>query len=192
MNVTQLPHGYTEILHLDLQKDKKPALLVNILAILIAVVMCVTAYFFIPLPSFFATSGGARISLLHSVVLLAGMILYMFLHELVHGICIKHFSGKSAHYGFTGLYAYAGSDVYFDKKSYLFIALAPIVFWGIVLLVLNCVIDISWFWVIYFIQVCNISGAAGDLYVTCQFAKLPSDILVQDSGIAMTVYSAEK
>ena len=43
----------------------------------------------------------------------------------------------------------------------------------------------------YFIQITNISGGAGDLYVTFKFSRMPSDILVQDSGVGMTVYSAE-
>ena len=44
------------------------------------------------------------------------------------------------------------------------------------------------FWGIYFIQIANLSGAAGDLYVTYLFSRLPSDILVQDVGVSMVVY----
>lgn len=89
------------------------------------------------------------------------------------------------------MYAYAGSNCYFNKKSYLVITLAPIVVWGVVLLILNLIFKETWFWVIYFIQMMNISGAAGDLYVACRFSKLPDDILVKDIGVNMTVYSKD-
>ena len=109
-------------------------------------------------------------------------------------VCLEHvldadLSGFVVVSGFTGLYAYAGSEAYFNKRSYLVIALAPIVVWGVVLLILNFLVPTSWFWCVYFIQVCNVSGAAGDLYVSCKFSRLPADILIRDTGVSMTVYS---
>ena len=101
---------------------------------------------------------------------------------------MKGFGAKKVKFGFTGLYAYAGSNDYFYKKPYITIALAPVVFWGLVLLVLNCLADKFWFWNIYFIQVGNLAGAAGDIYVTCKLLKMPSNILIRDTGVAMEVY----
>ncbi len=98
---------------------------------------------------------------------------------------------KKVKYGFTGLYAFAGSDDYYGKAAYIFIALAPVVLWGVVLLIANFIVPISWFWAVYLIQITNILGAAGNAYVTVKFASLPKDISVQDSGTAMTVYSKE-
>ena len=189
-NTTQLPKGYTAIFDLDLQKDKKLALLLNGFAILIVAVMTMIGALLIPLPTLFIIDG--TITVLRPLILLFSLIIYVVLHELIHGICMKHFSGIPAQYGFTGLYAYAGSKAYFNKKSYTIIALAPVIILGIILLSLHFLLDTSWFWVIYLIQVNNISGAAGDFYVTYRFAKFPADILVQDSGVSMTVYSPEK
>ena len=78
-----------------------------------------------------------------------------------------------------------------DKKAYIFIALAPVVLWGVVLAVINCFVPTKWFWVVYLIQIANISGAAGDLFVTIKFSRFPKDILVKDYGVGMTVYSKE-
>ena len=86
------------------------------------------------------------------------------------------------------MYAYAGSDAYFGKKPYIVIALAPVVVWGVVLLILNLLAGDGWFWVVWLIQVSNLSGAAGDLYVTAKLSKMSADILIQDSGVSMTVY----
>ena len=99
---------------------------------------------------------------------------------------------KKIKYGFTGIYAYAGSDDCYDKSAYIFIALAPVVLWGVVLALINPFVNAEWFWVVYFIQMTNISGAAGDFFVTLKFSRMPKDILVKDSGIGMKVYSKEE
>ena len=69
------------------------------------------------------------------------------------------------------------------------IALAPIVIWGIFLTVLLILVPQSWFWAVYFIQLVNLSGAAGDLYVVWKFSGMRGDILIRDSGTDMTVYA---
>lgn len=188
-NLMELPAGYVEIEKIDLQKDKKTALLVNVFALFIAVPMLIAGAVFVPLTALFDFSADPWTYVSKWIFLLVGIILYMVLHELVHGVCMKHFSGAKVRYGLTGLYAYAGSEAYFNKKSYIIIALAPVVVWGFVLLLLNFLVGTSWFWCVYFIQICNISGAAGDVYVTYKFSKMPEDILIQDIGVSMTVYS---
>ena len=60
-----------------------------------------------------------------------------------------------------------------------------------VLLLLIFLVPPDWFWVVYLIQAFNVSGAAGDLYATVLFARLPKHILVQDTGTAMTVYAPQ-
>lgn len=189
-NTTKLPTGYAQIFHLDMQKDKKLALMINAFALIIAVTMALPACFLVPFDSLFYLSGGTMVFTYRLGALFAGMVLYIVLHELVHGVFMKHFTGVRARYGFTGLYAYARSDAYFGKKHYIIIALAPVVILGAVLAVLNLVCPMDWFWAIYFLQITNISGAAGDFYVTYKFSQFPSDILVHDTGVAMTVYSS--
>ncbi len=180
----ELPEGYEALFAIDLQKDKKLALLVNSLALVIALALIVL--------------GGAlmlrnseiviELTLVKTLALLAGLVVYILLHELVHGIFMRINSGQRPKYGFTGLYAYAGSQAYFAKKPYIVIALAPIVVWGVVLAALCVLVPRDWFWVVWLIQVINLSGAAGDLYVTVRFSHLPRNILVQDTGVSMTVF----
>lgn len=181
-----LPEGYRKSFEIDLQKDKKLAVLVNVLALVIMAAVVFFGCRISPIEEFFA--GG----ILPMLMLLVGMVLYLVLHELVHGIFMRAFSGIRPHYGFTGLYAYAGSDAYFDRNHYLVIGLAPVVIWGIVLAGLcAAAVGTSWFWLFYLIEAMNLSGAAGDLYVTWRLLRQPSDILVQDSGVAMIVYTRE-
>ena len=184
-----LPDGYRELLSIHLQKDKKLALLINAMALAVGIVLGVGMHLIVPIDTLFDMTNGVGQYLLRFGVLLVGVVGYLILHELVHGITMKHYGAKRVKYGFTGLYAFAGSDEYFDKRSYLTIALAPVVVWGIVLLFLQCFVSGGWIWVVWFIQITNLSGAAGDAYVTMKFSRLPADILVCDTGVGMTVYT---
>ena len=198
-NTLLLPTGYYELIKVDLQKDKKLALFINVGSLLILAAMVVpTAIICPPLDftSIMENPNGFQNDLftflLRWLPLLGGMIVYFVLHELTHGICMKAFTKTKVKYGYTGLYFFAGSEAYFNKKSYIIIALAPVVLLGVVLLVLNLLCGVSWFWTIYLIQAMNISGSIGDLYVTVKFLRLPPDILIQDTGVSMTVYSKRK
>lgn len=184
-----LPVGYREIYSVNLQKDKKAALFVNIAALILMVIFVIIGILIVPISYTFDNDGSIVTVWLKTIAVLAGMIVYFILHELVHGITMKHYGAKKVKYGFTGLYAFAGCEEYFSKKPYIVIALAPIVVWGVVLAAICCFVPKSWFWVVYFIQIMNLSGAAGDLYVTCKFSKFPKDILIKDTGVEMKVYS---
>ncbi len=189
--VRELPAAYEEHFSIDLQKDKKLSLLVNGLALLIGAALIIPMNFAVPMASLFDISQGLLPYTLRFAALLVGMVLYIILHEVVHGITMKCYGCAKVKYGFTGLYAFAGCDEYFYKLPYLVIALAPVVVWGVVLAVAGLLVPTSWFWVVYWIQVMNLSGAAGDLYVCLRFAKLPPNTLVKDVGVSMTVYTKE-
>ena len=189
--VETLPEGYREIYALDLQKDKKTAIFVNVLALVITVVLALPMAFVVPVSSLFNMENGMVPYMIRFGALLVLMIVYMVLHELVHGVAMKLCGTKKVKYGFTGMYAFAGSNDYYNKKAYIFIALAPVVLWGVVIAVINPFVPIDWFWAVYFLQIANLSGAAGDLFVTVKFSRLPEDILIKDYGVGMTVYSKQ-
>ncbi len=186
-----LPEEYRVHYTIDLQKDKKMALLINFLSLLIAAVLIVPMHFAVPITTLFDRSAGMAAYWIRFLALLALMVVYMVLHELVHGVAMKFCGTTKIKYGFTGMYAFAGSEDYYDKKSYIFIALAPVILWGVVLAVTTLLVSREWFWVIYLIQVSNISGAAGDLFVTWKFSRFPKDILVKDHGVGMTVFTKQ-
>lgn len=191
-SVTELPEGYREIYTVDLQKNKKMALWINVLALVVAAVMVIAMNFFVPFSTVFSMEQGIVLYMLRFLVLVVGSVLYIVLHELTHAAVMRIYGAKKVRFGYTGLYAFAGSEQdYFDRFSYIQIALAPLVVWGLILAVLGLLLPIEWFWVIYLIQISNVSGAAGDLFVSLRFSRMPSDILVRDTGVSMTVYSAK-
>ena len=190
-SVSILPENYRQIFSADMQNDEKKAMRVNVLSGVIVLAMAVPMHFHVPFFALFDLKEGLPALALRLMVLLGAVPVYMVLHELVHGIAMKAFGTKKVNYGFTGVYAFAASDDYYDKTSYIIIALAPVVLWGIVLAVINMKVPQEWFWVVYLVQITNISGAAGDLYVTAEFFHLPKVILVRDWGVRMAVYAQQ-
>ena len=186
-NSKTLPAGYRKIRDIDLKKNKREALIVNVTAGIIAVVMAVIGHLFVPVTALFDMTS-LPMYFLRFIVMIAGLFAYIVLHEAVHGVAMYHYVKVKPHFGFTGLYAYAGSTAYYNRRCYIVIAMAPVVVWGVVLAVIMGLVPATWFWVVYFIQISNISGAAGDLYVTSLMLKMPEDILVCDAGVSMSVY----
>ena len=183
-----LPEGYAEAEKIDLVKNQKQMLLVNGLAILLAVLMVVCGILCQP-------EGAATIfkekplqTALQCLVICIGIAVYLVGHEAVHGMFMWHYSRIRPHFGLSFTYAYAGSGCYVARGAYLIIALAPVVLWGILLGVLTLLVPAEWFWVVWAVQIMNISGAAGDLYVFARILRMPQTVLAQDTGTAMTVF----
>ena len=183
----QLPAGYHEIKKIDLMSNRKEAIWVNTLAILIMAGMI--ALGFVLCPPFTFVALGFH-TMINTVLLLASIFLYMLFHELIHGVFMKGFSGVKPRYGYTGLYAYAACDALFGRRQYLIIAFAPVVILGFILAVLNISFYESGFWFFYVIQIVNISGAAGDLYVGVHIIRSHRGVLIRDTGTGMLLYSS--
>ena len=186
MNHKTFPKGYRQIEVMDFVRNRKQLLTVNISAIAVSVVMVVAALLlrpFSPTWEFLKANWWAWLAA-------AGMyLIYIPLHELTHGILMHILSGVKPKYGFQLCYAYAGSHVYFDRFSHNLIALAPLALWGIVLFILERTLPVHWFWLLYFVQISNVSGSMGDVYCVLHLARLPREILIQDTGTRMRIFA---
>ena len=189
MNIKDLEGlGYKECTRIDLVKNKKEALLVNIYGIIIMVVMAV----FIPL---LIMGGIIEFNLentfpLFFIVLLISLILYIPLHEIVHGIVLKNYTDEKLSFGWKLVYAYCGSkEAVVDRKEYYAVALAPLLVFSVVfisLMFLNPSLSLVW----YVMEIMNVSGSVGDIYVSIKLRKEKSrDILITDSGTDMSFWS---
>lgn len=189
MNIKDLEGlGYKECTKIDLVKNKKEALLVNIYGIIIMVVMAV----FIPL---LIMGGIIEFNMettfpLSFIVLLISLILYIPLHEIVHGIVLKKYTDEKLSFGWKLVYAYCGSkEAVVDRKEYYAVALAPLLVFSVVfisLMVLNPSLSFVW----YVMELMNVSGSVGDIYVSIKLRKEKSrDILITDSGTDMSFWS---
>ena len=189
MNIKDLEGlGYKECTRIDLVKNKKEALLVNIYGIIIMVVMAV----FIPL---LIMGGIIEFNLettfpLFFIVLLISLILYIPLHEIVHGIVLKNYTDEKLSFGWKLVYAYCGSkEAVVDRKEYYAVALAPLLVFSVVfisLMFFNPSLSLVW----YVMEIMNVSGSVGDIYVSIKLRKEKSrDILITDSGTDMSFWS---
>ena len=119
--------------------------------------------------------------------LIAALLLYIPLHELTHGAVMFALSGVLPKYGLKLPYAYCGSTVWFDRKSHIITALAPVVFWGIGLQVAIALSPREWFWPLWVLQISNLSGSAGDMWCVWELLRMKGDLLIQDTGVRMRV-----
>ena len=187
-SIGSLPGSYRECLRIDLQKDRKSALAVNGAALLVTLLLMWVGSRIVPLRGVFSADR-PWLGVLRAVILLLGIIAYVVLHELTHAAAMKLCGAGKLRFGFTGGYAWAGSEGdYFTKRAHRFIALAPLLVWTLLLAAALAAVPRSWFWVLYFIQIMNIAGSAGDVYVSLRFARLPDTIRIRDTGTDMTVY----
>lgn len=180
-----LPQGYSFFDKIDLKNNKKQFWTVQGICLAIIAVMLGIGWL-IESPLKIENNTESIIGL---VVLIVGFVLYIFAHEAVHGLFMYAFCKTKIKYGFVGWAAYAGSSAYYDKKRYIIIALAPVVVWGVTFAVLNIFFHSGiWFWVIWFLQIGNVSGACGDFFCVYKTARYPKDILVNDTGLEMQIF----
>ena len=81
--LNNLPTNYREIFSVNLQNDKKIAVVLNVVSLLIGAVMAVPMHFYIPITTLFDFSQGFLVYFIRFAVLLLSMIVYLILHEAV-------------------------------------------------------------------------------------------------------------
>lgn len=184
MNHKTLPRGYRYAMTLDFMRDR--ARIVALLKLSLALIAAPALIGLVLVPV--GPSWRLMLSAWYMFPALgAALIAYIPLHELAHGAAMFALSGVPPKFGLKLPYAYAGSTVWFDRPSHIVTALAPVVLWGAALQVAVARTPSEWFWPIWIVQISNLSGSAGDLYCAWLLARMPGDILIQDTGVRMRV-----
>ena len=184
-----LPAGYDLYETLDMASDRAVFKRISWCSLIIAVVMIVLGHLAVS-PGLMLDGGGLHV-LLAAGLTVVGMVVYVFAHEWVHGVLIRVFTGEAAQFGFkagSGM-AYAKSSWFFSRPAYIAVALAPVLVWGVVLGVLMGDVPAEYFWCLYAIQIFNISGAVGDLYVTWLVLRMPRGVIIYDEGVSMKFFA---
>lgn len=126
---------------------------------------------------------------------IAIMMIWMILHELIHGlgfVISKNVTTRDITYGMyieKGIF-YCMCKKEITKKDIIRSLLMPLVLIGIVTLILGLILENS---LLCFLSVINISGAIGDFIMFLFFLKLPDDILYVDTddNLGFTVLSSK-
>jgi hypothetical protein len=196
--VRELPENYGLCHTLDLNKNIKLAIGLNLASLALFVVFGILFYWLIlqVRPSLTRESGllGTGMFTSDSVftqflviaLVYLGMIV---LHEAVHGLFFWIFTKERPKFGFRGLYAYAGAPAwYFNKWPYLLVGLAPLVLISLAGFISMLFVPSGWIFPILLFITLNASGAVGDIYAFFWILPRPAGVLVRDFGDRMEVY----
>lgn len=115
---------------------------------------------------------------------------YIIVHELIHGVFMKFYSGTSPEYGFNGPFIFAKSETYFSKSSYITLTLAPIIVLGLGAILLGFVIPIAGVWFAIFMGSINLYTSRGDLQAAILLKDLPKELVIKDEGDSLYIYKS--
>ena len=192
----ELPASYKQVYRLN-AKDAKTGIIINVIAFVVWVfvmILAVAARWICPPDSFFVDYDNFIIT---SVVFIAVLLAYMILHELVHGIAYKGYTGEKLTFGISWSCAFCGvPNIYTYRKTALVAVAAPLVVFALILIpatVILYFIDPIY----YLLSAClfglHLGGCSGDIYVMYIFLFKIKDkkALMKDTGPDMTVYTPQ-
>lgn len=195
-----LPAGYQKIGTLDLSKDRRLLIALNVLGILATIFfgwLFLRALILLrPAGSIggtigFSISGLPRILGIAAGVL-ALMVFYVTLHEAIHGLFFWLFTRTRPKFAFRWTYAYAAApDWYIPRNAYLIIALAPLLVISLAGLAIMPLVPAGWVLPLWFVLTMNAGGAIGDIAVAAWLLRLPPTTLSQDRGNSVTLFRPE-
>lgn len=181
-NTNVLPTGYGVRTTVDLKSNRKVAISIQIGFIVIAAVMVGLALILrFPLSSGFSTW-------VTIVVTILACLFYMVVHELAHAGFLWLFTRIRPVVMLRIPYLSIGGRGYLNKRSFFVVALAPVVIWGLILVMLLVALPLQFFFSVYIVTVLNFAGSSGDYFQAFAIAKLPPSALIQDDGKVTTVY----
>ena len=168
----ELPIGYKQALYIN-AKNAKFGIVFNLIALAVLALVMAAAILSLYL------SGNLSIDIfkvgrikfiIAYFVFFASMLVYIVLHELVHGIAYKAMTGEKLTFGLSWSCAFCGvPNIYTYRKTALIAVLAPFAVFTV--LFIPAVIILYFFSPLYylifaFIFGLHLGGCSGDLYVT--------------------------
>lgn len=191
----KLPENYRLVKTVDATKAPF-AVVFNLLSLVMMVGAFAVLYFafgtdvslikeqFLTLPDF--------TKILALLLLVVGFIVYIVLHELVHGVVYKAFTKRKLTFGVTMTCAYCGvPDVFVYRTASLCALLAPFVIFSIVFIVpMFFLQNTVWFLLLAALFAMHFGGCVGDLYITVLYVFKFRDgkTLMRDTGPVQTFY----
>jgi hypothetical protein len=184
-----LPKDYQEAFSVDLLKDKKMLLMINLLSLLMLLPVALVYYLIIKYTDKVLIIEGTITELWKYIVFIISMVLYIIIHELIHAVFFKLATKEKVKFRFHGIMASASvPGIYFYKKPYLIVGLAPAVIMSIVLIIPGFFLDGIDLLLLTMIFAVHFSGCVGDFYISLKLLKYPRETLIEDTGTGMKFY----
>jgi hypothetical protein len=184
-----LPAGYAQSNQIDLKKDKRLTILLNLGALFVFAISfyLLSAFMAWVRPDIMTFS--VTITVTKILGALGLTVIILLLHEGIHGLFFWIFSRSRPVFGLRPLYAYAGApNWFFPKQQFAITALGPLVIIGIVGLLLLLLAPISWILMIVLLVALNTSGASGDVFVFIRLLKSSPTSFAKDTGEVVTFF----
>ena len=191
----QLPDGYDLLDTLDLTKDTRLAIMVNLTGLVMLFGSGALFFWLIQIvrPAFDTENLLISLNIEEPAAFFLPLLLFLganfvviVLHEAVHGLCFWLFTGKRPKFGFRGFYAFAAApDWYFPKCRYIMVGLAPLVVLTLLGWIVLLIAPVPWLFPTLLIVTLNFSGAVGDMYTVIWLLRKPEQFLVRDFGDRM-------
>ena len=194
-----LPEGYVERLHVNAKKTKV-AIILNLISLGICAVVMGIAILALVLGGESLSEVFGVSSYVYSIAFLifaVVMIVYLVLHELVHGLAYKLFTGQKLTFGLTWACAFCGvPHIYTYRKPALVAVLAPLVVFTLILIPIMVVLySINPLYYLYVALLFGLhfGGCCGDIYVSYILAIRfkGKKLLMRDTGPEQFFYVYE-
>ena len=182
-----LPSGYSQVYYLN-AKNVKVGIIFNLMALVIMfAVIAIAVVLFIAFGKMPETIDfiAMEISLLATLVL---MLVYLVLHELVHGAAYKIMTGEKLTFGVGWSCAYCGvPHIYTYRKTALVALVSPLIIFSVILIPITCValfVSPYIYFTLVLLLASHLGGCIGDLYVTILLLTKYKDkrMLMRDTG----------
>jgi hypothetical protein len=191
MNISTqtLPTGYIQSAEINLKKDKRLTILLNVGAFIVFIPMFYLLSGFTALVRPDITNFSVTITFGKMLGALGLTVIVLIIHEIIHGLFFWIFSRGMPVFALRPLYAYAGAPTwFFPKRQYAITALGPLIIIGVVGLLLLLLAPISWTLMTAFLVALNTGGAVGDLFVFIRLLKCSPTSFVNDTGDVVTFF----
>ena len=184
-----LPEGYVQSGEINLKKNKRLALKLNIAGLFVSVLsfFLLSSFAALARPSLMGTSGTMTAGVI--VVIVGLTVTLLTIHEAVHGFFFWAFTRSRPVFALHLFYAYAGApDWYIPARQYAVSALGPLVIIDAVGLLLMLLVPLGWVLAPVYMMAMNTGGSMGDLLILNRVFKLSPTSLVNDTGDVVTFY----
>ncbi len=189
-----LPDGYKEVMHVD-AADKKTGLILSGACLAVTALFVVLAL----IPLGFSLNIAVTIETAIAMLVFGlGLIAYIVLHELTHGLAYKLLTKRRLTFGFKWSCAFCGvPDVFVYRRASIIALAAPLVLFTVVLVPLA----IALFFVsevlylsLAIIFAYHLGGCVGDGYLLLLFLFKYRDraTLIKDTGPVQRIYLKER
>ncbi|MBQ3492941.1 MAG: DUF3267 domain-containing protein [Clostridia bacterium] len=187
---TTLPDGYDSVFHIN-AKSTKTGLALNLSALILAFIVMYLLTLLVDLSVIFTTHPLVLCAVFSGVAF--SLLIYMILHELLHGIAYKLTTGRKLTFGISWSCAFCGvPDIYVTRKTALIALLTPFIFFSVLFVValIFFIHNRLIFLAIGFVFAMHVGGCAGDLFVfLLLLIKFRSkNLLMKDTGPEQTFY----